>query len=416
MTRRPPPTTDPPRADDLERVEVPDRISAEILRGSSLASSAAREGSLAPPSDVGVAAAVHEIQNVLTSVRGWVELARAHEDPALAARALAVIERGVVRASALAGAMTDPVTRFGVRARRFDLRTCLAQVVELLEGRARAMGVSISGPSSELSDTQVLGDPERVEQVLTNLCINALHAVSAARANGLSAGRVEVSLRDGEGAITAVVRDDGAGIDPAVRTRIFDPFFTSRGADDPAQAPGTGRGLGLAVSRALAEAMGGRLEVEPVDGQGTAMTLSLPRARSRASGEFALLSKAGSVDLRLRTGLRVLVLDDEAAIRELLEVALSLRGARVMTAGGPEAARKHVARGEVDVVLADEGLGEGVSGAAFLREVGSQFPRVGRVLMTGAADAGAWDDVEVVRKPFLLDDVVRALALALHSI
>lgn len=389
-------------------------VSTEITRASLRAPGTTREGSFPPPADVGVAAAVHELQNVLTSVRGWAELARTSEDPALTARALTVIERGVARASALAGAMIDPVRRFGVRAVRFDLRATVARVVELLEARAKSMNIALEYDHGEETEEPVVADPERVEQVLTNLCINGLLAVDAARSRCLASGKVTLSLGSTADTVTVTVSDDGTGIEPSVRAKIFEPFFSGRVSED--SASGVGRGLGLAVSRALAEAMGGRIDVTPGSERGTVMVLTLLRSGSRPSGEFALTGVAGSVDLRVRTGLRVLVLDDEAAIRELLEVALSLRGARVFVAAGTDVAMKFLARGEIDVVLADESLGTDISGALFLREVGESYPRVGRVLMTGADDAGAWSDTEVVRKPFLLDDVVRALAVAMQAV
>jgi DNA-binding NtrC family response regulator len=107
----------------------------------------------------------------------------------------------------------------------------------------------------------------------------------------------------------------------------------------------------------------------------------------------------------------VLVVDDEPAIRELLEVALTLRGAEVTAVADVDRARRVLALGQTDVMLVDETLGVGVSGTEFMADMAVRFPGVGRVLMTGApesvASPGLW--ASLVRKPFLLDDVVRAL-------
>jgi DNA-binding NtrC family response regulator len=146
------------------------------------------------------------------------------------------------------------------------------------------------------------------------------------------------------------------------------------------------------------------------------MVLSLRRPRT--GSELALPLSVQGTEARLRPGARVLVLDDDPAIRELLEVALSLRGARVMVTTEVDDARRLLARGEVDVALVDETLGEHASGAAFLLEMALIAPRVGRVLMTGAPSVDHVPSAArgiVVRKPFLLDDVVRSLAVALQE-
>ncbi len=123
-------------------------------------------------------------------------------------------------------------------------------------------------------------------------------------------------------------------------------------------------------------------------------------------------------EARLPLGLRVLVLDDEPAIRELLEVALTLRGARVIAVADVRGARKALRRGDADVALIDEGLGPTQSGAAFMAEMSVSWPDVGRVLMTGAASFDHVTEVPCaafVRKPFLLDDIVRALCVAANG-
>ena len=171
----------------------------------------------------------------------------------------------------------------------------------------------------------------------------------------------------------------------------------------------TGRGLGLAVSRALAEAMGARLVLDDDGSRGAVFKLYLRRAQAAAS---PVRSSTSMRPPALPAGTRVLVLDDDAAIRELLEVALSLRGASVIATASPEVARGHLHRGEVDVVLVDDRLEGSVSGTAWLRDVAGRYPAVGKVLMTGAPTLDHLDPAmrrSTVRKPFVLDDVVAAL-------
>ncbi|MBK8696891.1 MAG: response regulator [Deltaproteobacteria bacterium] len=362
---------------------------------------------------VAIGAAVHEIQNVLTSVLGWVELAQANRDPAVLDRALPIVHRGVSRAGALVASLIDPVASFGVRDERFDVGAVVATVRDLLDARCAAAHVTLRA-TLPAEPVEAQGDPERVEQVLTNLVLNAANAILSARQRGAEAGTIELSVQPMGGRIAVVVRDDGVGIDPSTRARIFDPFFSTRPTETPLTA--AVRGLGLAVSRALSEAMGAQLDVDSTPGRGAAMVLALRRPRT--DSEMALPLSVQGTEARLRPGARVLVIDDDPAIRELLEVALSLRGARVMVTTEVEDARRLLARGEVDVALVDETLGENSSGAAFLMEMALIAPRVGRVLMTGAPSVDHVPSAArgiVVRKPFLLDDVVRSLAVALQE-
>ncbi len=363
--------------------------------------------------EVTLAAAVHEIQNVLASVLGWAAVARERNDPAITARALPIIERGVQRASEMVGVLADGDALLRVRDTTFDVLLVLHEVRDLLDARCTARGVMLRVlQPSTASALLARGDPARVSQVLVNFVLNAANAVSGARAAGTGLVELSAHLYAAEGRIALTVRDNGPGMDEATLARVFDPYFTTATAsyDGPR---GTGRGLGMAVSRSLAEAMNARLDVHSEPGRGTEVTLSLRRA-PRPS-EPAMISIVPPRDARLPVGLRVLVVDDEPAIRELLEVALALRGAQVTAVSDVRSARRVLSRRDADVAIVDEGLGGEDSGATFLSEMSVTCPDVGRVLMTGAASIDHVHEIPCaafVRKPFLLDDVVRALRVA----
>ncbi|MFO0608229.1 MAG: ATP-binding protein [Polyangiales bacterium] len=410
--RHPPPVEAIPPA-------PPDGDDPGVLVLPSTRSAPAPAPSVPPPrhDEVALSAAVHEIQNVMASVLGWVQVAREEGSPETVARALPIIERGVRRAAEMVGALADPDAVLRVRDVTFDLRLVVAEVFELLEARCRAKGVGLrvlrSSGVSAPAPLLVRGDPTRVAQVLTNFVLNACKAVASHRPPG--AGMVELSTDTypAEGRIGVTVRDNGPGMDAETRARAFDPYFTTAaGAHDGLQ--GTGRGLGLAVSRSLAEAMSARIEVHSEPGQGAEVTLLLRRASRPSEPALSPITDGGG-DAKLPLGLRVLVVDDEPTIRELLEVALSLRGARVVAVPDLRGARKALTRGEAEVALIDEGLGDDQSGASFLAEMSVSWPDVGRVLMTGASSIDHMREVPCaafVRKPFLLDDIVRALAIA----
>jgi CheY-like chemotaxis protein len=334
------------------------------------------------------AARVHEVRNVLTAVRGWLDLAR-DGDPALVARAWAVMSDGLATAARLLD-----TTALDDAPRPFALDAVAARVADLLEASCVAQGVTLR---REITPAEALGDDAKVAQVALNLGLNALRAL---RQKGSTL--VVATGGDGEHA-RLVVADDGPGMDASVRARAFEPFFSTRPAEE-----GALRGVGLAVSLALAESMGGALEVRSEAGEGSEFTLRLPGARRPRA-----LRGVSPAEVALRPGLRVLVVDDEASIRELLDVALTLRGAHVLAATEPGEARRAALRGEVDVALVDETLGGDRSGSALLAELALVAPGVGRVLMTGAAETAglaAMASAALVRKPFLLEDVVRALS------
>jgi len=361
--------------------------------------------------DEQVAAGVHEVQNALTSVRGWIELARSTDNAEMRNHALRVIENGIERVRSLVARLADPQERFSVRLSAFRMAGVLAEAHEMLHPRCASAGVSLTWQCDDV-DVVAQGDAERVMQIVTNLVENAVDAVLAVPQRRDGRGRVEIRVSSDARHVWVDVADDGTGMDDATLARVFEPYFTTHGAADGRRKAGSG--LGLAISKALTEAMGGRLEVRTSIGLGTTVTMSLPRDGVLPS----LPPVQDPVTQDFPPGTRVLVVDDEPTIRELLNVFLSLRGAEVTVAASLPEARAALAAREYMAVLVDETLGAQQSGAAFVLEQIRQRPSVAHVLMTGApsvdhlpADAAK----HLVRKPFSLDEVVRVIRKAMDS-
>lgn len=202
----------------------------------------------------------HEFNNLLGGILGCLESARAEPLPAAARGDLEVAERTAQRAAALVRALLD-VARPGTRALvPVALGRVLDDVLHAAAPSAQRRRVAlVREPGPEVT---VLGDEGQLHQVALNLVANALQAVDDGE-------RIWVALRAEGGQGVLEVRDEGPGIPPADRARVFEPFFTAR--------PG-GTGLGLFVSYGIVERHGGRIEVGEAPEGGAVFRVWIPLA------------------------------------------------------------------------------------------------------------------------------------------
>jgi two-component system OmpR family sensor kinase/two-component system sensor histidine kinase BaeS len=153
-----------------------------------------------------------------------------------------------------------------------DVADLLADIVTSFSGQAEANGVTLTVASrntSTVAGQRVLGDPVRLDQVLSNLVTNALRHTPAG-------GRITLDGHGDAQAVHITVRDTGSGIAPADLPFVFDRFW--KGDRARTHQSGSGSGLGLAIARQLIEAQGGAITVESTEGSGTTFTIRLPRS------------------------------------------------------------------------------------------------------------------------------------------
>ena len=190
----------------------------------------------------------------------------------------------------------------------FELRDCVESAVEVLTGPARDKGLELSVQVDEALARRVVGDPNRLRQVLLNLGGNAVKFTDA--------GAVAIRVAGLEGSASSVrftVTDTGIGLSPTTLERLFEPFYQ---ADSSSTRRHGGTGLGLAIARQLVELMNGRVEVESEEGRGSSFsfTAELP---SVAEERQPVTVRRGALE-----GLRVLIVDDNATNRQVLREML----------------------------------------------------------------------------------------------
>jgi len=220
----------------------------------------------------------------------------------------------------------------------FDLRDLLDHVGVMWSETARGKGLALTLEIDPATPEWVLGDVARVRQILLNLISNAVKFTDD--------GGVTVRAASVAGRVVLSVSDTGVGMTDEQRARLFSPFV--QGDRSIARRFG-GTGLGLAICRHLADLMGGEVAVESAPGRGSTFTVTLPLAP--AENPSPVEPEAGEhLDF---TGVRVLVVDDNAVNRTVARAILEAVGASVLTADDGRGALERLNAEPVDLVLMD---------------------------------------------------------------
>jgi PAS domain S-box-containing protein len=360
----------------------------------------------------------HELRTPLNAIQGWAEVLSDPERGAAELRkGIEVIDRNVRTQVALVDQLLDVARivsgRLEVDVGELDLARVVAESCESLAhaARAKAVSVHVSGTDGR---ALMVGDELRLRQAIWNLLSNAIKFTPAGRS-------VYVELRRHASPLELEVRDEGMGIPQQVVGRLFEPFWQ---ADSNRAGAERGLGLGLSIVLRVVEAHGGTVVVSsPGEGQGASFCLRLPvRAVSESAAPFTNVAtpRPGQARTVQRIdGLRVLVVEDEADSREIVEVILSSRGAEVKVARAAAEALALLDRWIPDVLLSDISM-PGMDGYALVEAVRSRPLDRGSAVPAAALTAFASDgdrrraleagfDLHLP-KPMRTDDLVAAVA------
>jgi PAS domain S-box-containing protein len=244
----------------------------------------------------------------------------------------------------------------------------------------------------------IAGNPGELREVLTNLLLNAVEAMPAG-------GLISIRTERQEEAVLLTLRDTGVGMTPEQLGRIWEPFYTTKGA--------SGSGLGLAISQRIIERHGGEINVHSGAGQGSTFTIKLPIRQVR---DAAVAPKPSQ---ELTPGRRILVVDDEPVVAALLERMLTRAGQEVTVANSGRNAMTALDEGQFSLVITDLGMPD-ISGAAVIKHARQLHPQMPVILATGwgatitpeqITDMGA---SHLLSKPFTYEQLHDLLALCLE--
>ncbi len=309
----------------------------------------------------------HDFNNSLAAILGRAQLLRRQTKDDALVRNLDIIQTAAEDAAATVRriqtfARKSPAREFEL----LDMRGLLNDAVEITrtrwENEARLRGLDYEVTLHSDHGLTIFGSASELREVFVNLIVNAVDAMPTGGKLAISCERIGPDLR-------LKFADSGTGMPEDVRQKIFDPFYTTKGAQ--------GTGLGLSVSYSIIERHEGTISVSSELGAGTIFTIDLPAKNAKA------LKDASPEVLVEVPPLSILVVDDEATVRETLADMLDALNHKVVLAqSGQEAVQKMATMGDFDFVFTDLAMPE-MDGWETAREIRKRRPDIRIVLVTG---------------------------------
>ncbi len=359
----------------------------------------------------------HDLNNVLTPITMALQILQMRFTDENSQRMLEVLRQSAERG----GEMVKQVLAFtkGIEGQKIALQpTCF--IKEILKVLRETLPRNITVRQSLPPDIGAIsGDATQLHQVLMNLCVNARDAMPDGGVLTIEAANAVIDehyarmVPDATAGpyVMITVSDTGAGIPEHIKDKIFDPFFTTK-------ETGKGTGLGLSTVIGIVKSMGGFINVYSEAGQGARFKIYLPLLETTQ----AAATVATPTILPRGNGELILVVDDEAGIRDIAKTTLETFGYRVLTAeDGTAAVALYAAHpGEVQAVLTDMMM-PFLDGAATIRALRKLDPQVSIIASTGLSEGMRAEDAETLgtsltlAKPYTAETLLKALAFTLQQ-
>jgi two-component system, NtrC family, sensor kinase len=357
-----------------------------------------------------VAGVAHELNNPLAVIMGNAQLLAARQGLDESSKeALLRILRQSERAGRIIGDLLAYSRPSEPNKVPMDLNRTIYDVIEWRHAKCAAGSVVVR---TRLLDSlpPTKADRVQVEQIVTNLINNAVDALK----DRPLPREIEISTQETTTFLRVCVRDNGPGMTPEIRDKIFDPFFTTK-------AIGQGTGLGLAICSTYIQEHRGKIWVESEPGKGASFFFDLPLLHCENgvptdTETFAVKPPSPA----LTTGQRLLIIDDEPDIAQLLEMILTDSGYQITTASNGNDALQIMSNENFDAVLSDMRM-PGLDGQALYKRVLEIKPALARrvIFVTGDTHRGPTRDFINstgnlwVSKPFRIDEVINRVQEAI---
>jgi PAS domain S-box-containing protein len=346
----------------------------------------------------------HDFNNSLAAILGRAQLLRRQTQDEALVRNVEIIQTAAEDAAATVRriqtfARKSPAREFEM----LDVSTLLNDAIEITrtrwENEARLRGLDYQVLFASEGGQHTFGSASELREVFVNLIVNAVDAMP----NG---GRLSIaSVREGNRLLLRFT-DTGTGMAEDVRQKIFDPFFSTKGAQ--------GTGLGLSVSYSIIERHEGSISVASEVGGGTVFTIDLPAVMTPSTS-----IEAAAEDVPVPS-LSILVIDDEASVRETLAEMLEIMGHRVLLAESGQRALQTLTTNNCDLVFTDLAMPE-MDGWETSREIRKRWPEMNVILVTGYGTGTVPPSGEdglvngIIGKPFDFSQIGQTITSVLAS-
>jgi PAS domain S-box-containing protein len=339
----------------------------------------------------------HDFNNLLMVIGGSAQVLKRYAGDEKSQRAVEAIESAARRGAALTSQLLSFARRQNVNPQIVRLKECIEAVREILN---TGVGGAVQLTTDVKDDVwPVRVDIAELETALVNLTINARDAMPDGGAIGISAENVRLDDETHKGDFVAIrVSDTGIGIAPDVLQKVFDPFFTTKPV-------GKGTGLGLSQVHGFAYQAGGLVTLASELGEGTTVTISLPRDQCGIVPDRSPRAESPG------TG-TILLVEDNPDVAAASTGLLEQLGYAVRWASNAEEALAEIDGDGIDLVFSDIVMPGRMDGLALAQAIREKYPRLPILLATGYSDALRKVSLgfQVLRKPYEIHELSQALA------